>query len=190
MRPLKKMAQTARIEKREWTNAIYDFIFAYRNTPHSTTKVSPAELMFNRKPNYTIPNATLEVEDNIVKIAEENDEVKKQQNKTYIDSKRHASERMIRPGDRVLVRQTKRNKLTPNYSPNILVVVERKGSMVTAEYEHNKSTITRNISYFKKLPSKSSPAKSSSEERGAEHSVPIQKHYPKRERKKRTFYEH
>jgi len=56
MRPLKKTIQTAHVEKKNIESEVENFLFAYRNTPHSTTKVSPAELMFNRKPNYNLPH--------------------------------------------------------------------------------------------------------------------------------------
>ena len=59
MRPLKKTIQTAHLEKKNIPSEVENFLFAYRNTPHSTTKVSPAELMFNRKPNYNLPHCLL-----------------------------------------------------------------------------------------------------------------------------------
>ena len=43
------------------------------------------------------------------------------------------------------------NKLTPNYDPNPYIVKQRKGSMVTATRSYPSHTITRNISFFKKL---------------------------------------
>ena len=35
---------------------VYKFLFAYRSTPHSSTKVATAELIFNSNIRYTIPN--------------------------------------------------------------------------------------------------------------------------------------
>ena len=56
MRPLKKTIQTAHLEKKNIVTEVGNFLFVYRNTLHNATKVSPAELMFNRKPNYNLPH--------------------------------------------------------------------------------------------------------------------------------------
>ena len=46
--PLGKALKTATIEGKVWQQEINCFLLQYRTTPHSTTKVSPAELLFNR----------------------------------------------------------------------------------------------------------------------------------------------
>ena len=56
MRPLKKIIQTAYLEKKNFTSEVENFLFAYRNTPHGTTKISPGELIFNRKLSYNLPH--------------------------------------------------------------------------------------------------------------------------------------
>jgi hypothetical protein len=52
-------------------------------------------------------------------------------------------------GDSVLVKQPKRNKLTPAYNPHPAKVIGVKGSMVAVETDTN--TVTRDGSKFKKL---------------------------------------
>ena len=54
------------------------------------------------------------------------------------------------PGDTVLVRQPKKNKLSTPFNPEPLVVEEKKGSMVTAS--DGFKSITRNSSMFKIIP--------------------------------------
>ena len=54
-------------------------------------------------------------------------------------------------GDTVLVRQQKKNKLTPCFDPKPYEIIEIKGSMVTATRKGH--TITRNSSFFKAIPS-------------------------------------
>ena len=113
MKPLTKISQTAKIENKNWKSEVYKFLFAYRSTPHSSTKVAPAELMFNRKIRYTIPNSSYEVAEDIQKKVEENDLLSKERNKQFIDNRKHAKDNTITQGDRVLVKQPKQNKLTP-----------------------------------------------------------------------------
>ena len=55
-------------------------------------------------------------------------------------------------GDKVLVRQKKRNKLTPAFSPEMYTVTRVKGSMITGR--RGKHEVTRDASMFKKLAEK------------------------------------
>ena len=74
----------------------------------------------------------------------------KQKMKIYADLKAHAREREIKPGEVVLMRQLKKNKLSTPYHPKPFVVEEKKGSMVTAS--NGLQTVTRNSSQFKVIP--------------------------------------
>ncbi|XP_028406808.1 uncharacterized protein K02A2.6-like [Dendronephthya gigantea] len=48
MQPLGKALRTAKAEGRPWRQELNRFLLQYRTTPHSTTKVPPSELIFNR----------------------------------------------------------------------------------------------------------------------------------------------
>ena len=48
-RVVKSALQTASKEKREWTQAMRQFLMAYRSTPHATTGRSPSELLHGRQ---------------------------------------------------------------------------------------------------------------------------------------------
>ena len=69
--------------------------------------------------------------------------------KACSDDRRHATPSNIKPGDTVLCRQLKQNKLTTPYSTEPLTVTSVKGSMVTAG--RNGYAITRNSSFFKRI---------------------------------------
>ena len=60
------------------------------------------------------------------------------------------SERSI--GDTVLVKQSKYNKLSTNFNPELHIVVKKKGTMITACIQRTDHTITRNTSRFKNFP--------------------------------------
>ena len=70
--------------------------------------------------------------------------------KFYVDHKTSAQETQITPGNIVLMRQPKQNKLSTPYNPKPFVVEEKKGSMVTVR--NGSQTITRNSSQFKVVP--------------------------------------
>ncbi|XP_052682769.1 uncharacterized protein K02A2.6-like [Crassostrea angulata] len=54
-RSLMKRIRIAQAESKDWKKEIRKYLFAYRTTPHSTTGVSPAELMFRRTLRTKLP---------------------------------------------------------------------------------------------------------------------------------------
>ena len=48
-RSLLKRMQIAQVEREDWKKAVLRYLVAYRNTPHPSTGVYPAELLFRRK---------------------------------------------------------------------------------------------------------------------------------------------
>ncbi|KAL0154000.1 hypothetical protein M9458_050664, partial [Cirrhinus mrigala] len=139
MRTLGKAIRTAHTQGIPWKQ---------QSTPHCTTGTSPAELIFKRKVRTKIPianSSTTNVDDDI----RAKDKRAKDKMKALSDTRRHAVHINIKPGDTVLCRQQKRNKLTTPYNAKPLTVTKVKGKMVTAE-GHGHS-ITRNCSFFKRL---------------------------------------
>lgn len=55
IKPLTKAVHTTRLEGRDWHPTPYPFLLDYRCTPHSTTGLSPAELLYNRSLRNGIP---------------------------------------------------------------------------------------------------------------------------------------
>ena len=80
----------------------------------------------------------------------ERDARQKQYMKELADERNRCQEHSVREGDKVLVKQDPSNKLDTPYKPKPYKVTSKKGSMVTAENENHK--ITRNSSFFKKIP--------------------------------------
>ena len=153
MKPLKKVIMTSVVEGKNWRQALQRLLKSYRNSPHTTTKVSPAELPFNRKIRGQLPEMTKQskVTDRH-KEATENNTRKKAIMKEYADWRRHVKIPDMKEGNVVLVKQPMKNKLTPRYNPEPLVVTKVKWTLVEAR-NRNKS-VTRNVSYFKpvKMP--------------------------------------
>lgn len=55
MRTLGKAIRTAHIESKNWKQKMFTFLRNYRTTPHSTTNLSPAESLPNRKMRSKLP---------------------------------------------------------------------------------------------------------------------------------------
>ena len=58
MQPLAKFIHAAYIERKDWVAALHEFVLAYRVTPHSSTNITPADLMFQHRIRYSIPDTT------------------------------------------------------------------------------------------------------------------------------------
>ena len=107
----------------------------YRSSSHCTTGCTPASLMFGREvrtklPQYEMPKQNQEARS---KKAQTRDKKQKAKMKAAADKQRSSSHlRLISVGDKVLVRQTQTNKLSPPYKPQAYIVSKKKGSMITA----------------------------------------------------------
>ena len=132
-----------------WRQELHRFLLQYRTTPHSTTKVAPCELLFNRSVRGKFPSLEKKRVLNKHREACENEQKSQNYQKEYTDKRRHAKESTIQIGDTVLVKQYKQNKLTTRFNKTPYIVIDRKGTKVTAE--NSKHRITRNVSHFKRV---------------------------------------
>ena len=153
MEPIGKVIRTALLEKHKWKQALNQFLLNYRTTPHSTTKIPPAQLLFNRVVKGKLPmlpaNKYPINRHNEAKI---NDEKSKEQSKHYADVKRRVQESKINVGDKVIYKQNKLSKFSSTFDINPYTVVRIKGSRIVAK--RGNRYLTRNSSFFKKVESK------------------------------------
>lgn len=77
----------------------------------------------------------------------ERDRYKKMKMKIASDTKKKAKKCSLKPGDTVLVKQQKRNKITTPFNHKPYEITSKKGSMITAEREDHR--VTRDSSFFK-----------------------------------------
>ena len=150
MKPLGKAIRTARVENRNWVQELSRFLLSYRTTPHSSTNIPPAQLLFNRPVRGTLP--MLNPRDKVLnrhKEVKTNDVMAKTRARHYANERRHAKTSNLEVGDKVLLKQRKRNKFTTKFQLEPYTVIERKGTRIVAENERH--TITRNASFFKKI---------------------------------------
>lgn len=83
-------------------------------------------------------------------LIRQRDEEAKAKMKNYADTKRRAvTELKVEVGNKVLLRQRKKNKFTSKFDPNPFDVIRVKGTMVTAR--RNGKFVTRNVSFFKSI---------------------------------------
>ena len=127
---LLKRMKIAQAEGKEWKKEIRKYLVACRSTPHTTTGVSPAELLFGRKMRTKLPE--LKEESTESEMRDKDGEMKAKA-KRYVDKKRNAQESDLAPGDQVLVRQERKNKLSTPFAPEPYDVVTKTGNSVVVE---------------------------------------------------------
>ena len=119
----------------------------YGSTPHSTTGVSPAELLFRRRIRTKLPHLQ---EFSIENEVRDLDNDRKEKAKVYADCQRKARESDIREGDKVLLRQKKENKLSTPYKQSPFTVIQQNGSnvLVLADGVQYRRNVTHVKEYF------------------------------------------
>ena len=151
MQVLSKALTTAIVEGKKSQQELCRFLLQYRTTPHSTTKVPPSELLFNRTVHGALPISKPRIIVNRHQEAKEKEQKRSTYNKSYADLHRGARESLIIVGDTVLVQQVKKHKLMPKFKTTPYKVIPRKGTTVVAENKEE-HWITRNVSHFKRIP--------------------------------------
>ena len=144
-RALLKRFQIARAENKNWKDELNAYLLKYRTTPHSTTGISPAELMFNRKIRSKLPEISSTFDAVNDESVRDRDAFMKDKGRVYSDKKRGA----IRVGDKVLLKQSKNDKVTTNFAKQPFTMVSRYGNSVVVKNENGR--YKRNITYAKKL---------------------------------------
>lgn len=165
-KPLMKAVRAASLAHLNWKQQMYVFLRQYRATPHSSTGESPFRLMFGREPRTRLPAVSPEPgchnDDSQPgqQLAHDKaiarDKKAKARQKLYADKRQRTRTSDIAVGDSVLVRRDSRgDKLSTPFVPNPMVVIARKGNMITAESADRRCT--RNVSHFKKVFFRDSP---------------------------------
>ena len=135
MKPLGKAIRKGHLEGRPWCQESSKFLLAYRSTPHSTTKIPPAQRLYNREIRGKLPSLPQNS-----KVIDRHDEAKQndEQQKFYVyaDMRRKTRPSNINFGDTALVKRKKTNKFSTNFSPIWYTVVRVKGSKIWLEVVH------------------------------------------------------
>jgi hypothetical protein len=146
MRTLSKVIRTASATGVNWMVQVNDFLRNYRLTPHPATGFSPSELLFGRQPPSRLPHL------------QQHDGDYKRRIQGAADKRRRVQEHRLQVGDKVFRRKECKllNKTEPLYEEEIYIVTEVNGSAITAR--NSRHTVTRNSSFFRKVPDVSKPA--------------------------------
>ena len=166
---INKAIRAALAEGRPWAAAMEDYLAAYRRTPHSSTGVAPADLLFGRQLVDSIPSLQQgRPVDNAKGAIAEKDASAKKRMKGYADLKRHASDHNIREGDKVLRRRHHRLKTDTLFETSPWTVSGVAGDSLVIQREGQQCK--RHVTDVRKIPIGAHTQQQSGE--SAEESVP------------------
>ncbi|CAH1255636.1 RTL1 [Branchiostoma lanceolatum] len=161
-RTLMKAIKVSRVEGKDWRREILKHIQAYRSTPQATTGETPYKLMFGREMRSKLPELPREPK-LVNEEVRDRDFERKTAGKDYADAKRQAKESTLQPGDRVLVKQEKRDKFSTQYEATPYEVIERDRGEVTVRDPDGKVK-KRNVSFMKKYVAEEAATTTTGEE--------------------------
>ena len=134
-RCMKEAIQAGHVEGKPMRDSAMTFLQSYRASPHTTKKKSPFAAMHGGREMRTKLPTGMYCDDVIDWEQVERTKAK------MISKDINAKEHRLQVGDRVVVMQKKKNKLTTAFDPTPLTITSIKGSMITASKQG--WTITR-----------------------------------------------
>ena len=152
MGTVKKKLKVAISQQQDWQQELRDFLLAYRATPHTTTGLAPATVLFGQNIKTKLPELAIQCDDHKFRVKDTTSKLKMKQ---YHDRKSNVRPIDIQEGDDVIVQDNSMKKSVPPYKPQVLQVQRRKGTMIVAG--SGDYTVTRNVSHFKKVAPRINP---------------------------------
>ena len=150
---IEKAIRTAHVEGKDWRTDMFTFLLNYCATPHATTGASPALLHLGREIRTKVPQVETQLSGAVsaaLQSAKVRDQQDKQRMKTYVDKRNRASTSDIASGDKVLLKQSRQNKLSTLYDPHSFTVLERRGPSLILQ-RGDRRMFMRNVSHVHKL---------------------------------------
>ena len=147
MRNLNKIIRCSSVSKQCWKKCLAKYLANYRATPHSSTNVTPNQLMKMENSNGMVSQNKLSNKD-YKRLALENDKKSKISQKTYADIYLSTKSVVFKKDDFVKLKwDRKSSKFLPLFDPQNYIVTNVNGTMITAVRD-GVNPITRNSSFF------------------------------------------
>lgn len=134
MQGIKKALTAAKIEKKNLTEALKEYVEAYNSWPHAVTLIPPSDLMFARAFRGNFPmSQQAEVIDATQDDIQERDRISKLKSKLYQDRVLQAKLSVINISDEVYILKKGETKLSPRFGDTKFKVLAKNGSQLTLQ---------------------------------------------------------
>jgi len=147
-RSIMKRIQIAHNNRVDYESALMTWLFTYRNTPHSITGKSPAEMLFGRVLRTNLPSLPNSFDD--VEARDRDSEMKHKMIATRNEKLETGSgnNHQLEIGSFVLVKRDSPSKCQTLFHPDPFVVMDIKGSQITVKSRAGR-LYKRNISHVR-----------------------------------------
>ena len=162
MRPLGKTMKIANYNGSSDKEALHHLLQNYRDTPHPSTGVPPAAMMFRSTMSGTFPQRVITDDD--IEASRRYDKQQKYEKEEQVNSSKYKKQSDISVGDKVLVRNyRRRSKFQPLFNPEqyIVIGISDYGRKLEIERLADGQTLIRHPDDLKRfyLPPKPAPEK-------------------------------
>lgn len=160
---LTRVITIAKRNNEEYKTAVSLLIYNYNRRPHSTTGEIPMKVMLGREIFDQLPITRTALQEgpsddedlDKMRICDATNKLK---GKTYSDHRNNAKESTVKLGDRVVVKNYSKSKLTTNFNPREFEVITKNGEELLLKDKYG-ATLKRNSAQTKKLPTNTQPCK-------------------------------
>ena len=136
-------------EGKPWQQELQKYLLAYRSTLHTTTGVSPAELLYGMKIRTKLPE--FEGDEEGERSGTKNQQARDAERKKRVaeTANKRAAQSDIAEGDKVLLLKRRQDKLSSLYDPDPYSVISEKGDLVVIG--RGETLLKRNVDRVKRF---------------------------------------
>lgn len=152
-----RVASIAKKNGESIKEAIRTLVYDYNRRPHATTGESPISVLLGRENLDKFPCADLltadvdEEQEDQFRGLRIRDAEQKEKGRAYSDKYNRARESTVSVGDTVVIKNSDRAKLAPNFNPRKFTVVEKRGEELTMR-DADGAIMRRNTALTKTIP--------------------------------------